>query len=134
MKRICLLVYLLSWLSVPAAGQLSCEKLFEPVAEAIRKTDAKAFSDYFAAAIECEIMGEEQIYSKEQAAQIVKNLFKSDGDVKYFVIKHCSGKEYLKYAIGSVTTVKGGHYRVTMFATATGDKVEIQQLRIEKQQ
>ncbi len=119
---------------IPAVAQVPCEVLFEPVAETIRKTNADAFADYFAEAIECDILGEEQVYSKGQSRQIIRNLFKSDGNVKYFTIKHCSGKEYLKYAIGTVTTFTDAHYRLTMFAIVNNGKPVIQQLRVEKQQ
>jgi len=117
-----------------AATQTSCEKIFEPIAETIRKADADAFSAFFSEAVECDIMGVEQIYSKDQAKQIISNLFQSFGGVKHFTIRHCSGKESLKYAIGNITTAAGVHYRMTMFVNVDNNKTIVRQLRVEKQQ
>lgn len=131
-KSISLLVYLLM-VVCPLSAQTECERLFEPIAETIRKNNVVAFSEYFADAVACDILSEEQMYSKEQVCQIVKKLAATEGDVRSFTIKHCSGKELLKYAIGNLTTVNGARYRITMFVNVDEGKVKIQQLRIEKQ-
>ncbi|MCL2097183.1 MAG: DUF4783 domain-containing protein [Bacteroidales bacterium] len=122
---LCLLLF------APLPAQTDCKPLFEPIAETLRKTDFAAFSDYFAKAIECNILGEEQTYSKEQALQVIRNFFNVNGEVRSYTIKHCSGKEYLKYAIGNLTTTNGSTYRITLFVSLDeGNKPKIQQLRI----
>jgi len=132
-KTINLLVCLLL-LTVPLSAQTDCDRLFAPIAETLRKTDVVAFSNYFAEAVECTILGEGQTYSKEQARQVIRNFFTVNGEVRSYTIKHCSGKEYLKYAIGNLTTTNGTVYRVTLFASVNdGNKPKIRQLRIEKQ-
>ena len=131
MKRnVNLLVCLLIVLS-PLSAQTDCNRLFEPVAETIRKTDALAFSEYFAETVACSILGEEQTCSREQARQIVRKFFVAEGDIRSFTIRHCSGKELLKYAIGNLTTANGTRYRLTMYARVDEGKVRVQQLRIE---
>jgi hypothetical protein len=70
------------------------------------------------------------MYTKVQATQIVKDFFMRT-PVKQLSIKHCSGKQYLKYAIGYFTSVQGAPFRITIFVNTKDTK--IQQLKIEKQ-
>jgi hypothetical protein len=131
-KIINLLVYLLL-LVIPLPAQTDCNRLFAPIVETLRTTDVVAFSGYLAEAVECTILGEEQMYSKEQARQIIRNFFTVNGEVRSYTIKHCSGKEYLKYAIGNLTTTNGSIFRITLFVNVDdGNKPKVQQLRIEK--
>jgi hypothetical protein len=133
-KLFWLFMFLPTWaIAQHQAQQISCEKLFEPVIKTMRANDAEGFSAYFAEVVEFDILGEERMYSKKQALQIIKDLF-ARLPVKYISLKHCSGKEYLKYATGTVTDTYGSHYRITIFVNTSGDKLSLQQFRVEKQE
>jgi hypothetical protein len=114
--------------------QLSCEKLFEPIIQTLRDNNAEDFSNYFAEAVEFDIFGENKIYSKVQAKQVIKAFF-ARRIVKQFTLKHCGGKEYLKYAIATITDTEGLLYRVTIFIRIENNKnVVIPEIRMEKQE
>jgi hypothetical protein len=113
--------------------QPSCEKLFEPIIQTLKDNDAAAFSQWFAKVIEFDIFDEVKTYSKEQAAQIAKNFF-SHMAVKRIILKHCSGKEYLKYAVTEITDAEDLLYRATIFIRIEHDgNVVIQEIRLEKE-
>jgi len=132
MKKIVSLFAYLFIAVIPLSAQDDCKRLFEPVTEAIRKTDVLAFLEYFAETVACDILGEEQKYSKGQARQAIQKFFTDNSDVRSFTIRHCSGKELLKYAIGNLTTVNGSRYRLTIFASVDNGKLKVQQLRITR--
>ena len=132
MKTIINLLAYLFLALLPLSAQDDCKRLFEPVAETIRKTDALALSEYFDASVACDILGEEQKRTKEQTRQIIQKLFTDNGDVRSFTIRHCSGKELLKYAVGNLTTANGSRYRLTMYANIDNGKIKINQLRIAR--
>jgi len=119
---------------LPLSAQDDCKRLFEPLADAIRKTDIPVFSEYLAETVACDILGEEQKYSKGQARQIIQKFFTDNSDVRSFTVRHCSGKELLKYAIGNLTTVNNSRYRLTIFASVDNDKLKVQQLRITREE
>lgn len=118
---------------VALTAQANCEKLFEPVTEAIREANADTLANYFSETVTCDIAGVEQTYNKGKAKQVVGEFFQSAGTVKTFTIRHCSGKESLKYAIGNATTAAGLQYRITIFANVDAGKILVRQLRIEQQ-
>ena len=133
MKRMISLLACMLTVLLLLPAQTDCNRLFEPIAETIKKADVFAFSEYFAETVTCNISGEEQSCSKDQARQIIRKFFAAEGDVRSFTIRHCSGKEQLKYAIGNLTTAAGAHFRLTMYARIDEGKAKISQLRIEKQ-
>ncbi|MDR0296083.1 MAG: DUF4783 domain-containing protein [Prevotellaceae bacterium] len=134
MKKIINLSVYLLMLAFPLLAETDCKRLFVPLAETIRKTDIPAFSEYFDVTVICDILGEEQQYNKGQVRQVIQKFFAAEGDVRSFTIKHCSGKERLKYAIGNLTTVNGSRYRLTIFASIDGDELKVQQLRIVREE
>ncbi|MDR3184912.1 MAG: DUF4783 domain-containing protein [Prevotellaceae bacterium] len=118
----------------PQTSQTPCEKLFEPIIQALRNNDAEAFSDRFAKVIEFDMFDEVKIYSKEQASQIANNFFLRMS-VKRITLKHCSGKEYLKYAVTEITNAEDLLYRATIFVRIENDGAAvIQEVRLEKEE
>jgi hypothetical protein len=114
--------------------QTSCEKLFEPVIKTLKDNDAEAFSKHFAEVVEFDIFGENKIYSKVQTEQVAKDFFMRKS-VKQIALKHCSGKEYLKYAVITITELEGLLYRVTIFIRVENNgNATIQEIRMEKQE
>ncbi len=106
---------------------------FDAIEKNVREGNTTALADYFAATVDCDLLGEEGMYSKTQATMVVKRFFERQVP-KSFAFKHYSNdKQSLKYAIGTMQTQAGEALRVTIFIKSNGDVVTIQQLRVEKE-
>jgi hypothetical protein len=134
MKKILFLFFLCPLMATAEGSQVLCEKLFDPIVKTLQHSDAESFSTYFPDVISFNIFGEQQMYGKVQATQIMKDLFDRI-TVKRIVLKHCSGKELLKYAVGELTDAAGLHYRITIFIhIGAKDEITVQQFKIKKQE
>ncbi|MGQ7870543.1 DUF4783 domain-containing protein [Sunxiuqinia sp. sy24] len=97
----------------------------------LKTGDASTLSNYFNENIELVVLDKDNVYSKEQAKQIVASFFSSNSPQRFAII-HQGGKEGARYAIGNLTTTKGV-FRVYFLLKEKGQKDYIHQLRIEKQ-
>ncbi|MDR2449334.1 MAG: DUF4783 domain-containing protein [Prevotellaceae bacterium] len=114
--------------------QIPCKNLFNPIIKILQDNNAEVFSNYFADAVEFDVFGEDKIYSKLQAEQVVKTFF-TRKSIKQITMKHCSGKEYLKYAVTEITDAEDLLYRVTIFMRIENDgNAVIQEVRLEKEE
>jgi hypothetical protein len=121
-------------IALAQAPPTSCESLFDPIIKVLKNNDAEALAGYFAAAVEFDVFGENKIYSNVQAGQIVKTFF-TRKSVKQIVLKHCSGKAYLKYAVADITDAEDMLYRATIFMRVESDgAAAIQEIRLEKEE
>lgn len=116
-------------LSVNAAAQ-STENNFVDIEKALKTGDAESFSNLFCELIDIDILGDANIYSKNQAKQIVKKFF-TKYTPKNFTFIHQSGKGKVQYGIGRLSA-GGENFRVTIFLQDLGNKYAIHQIRIEK--
>lgn len=91
--------------------------------------NSNAISAYFGQTVELTLFDQEEIYSKTQAQIILNNFFKENPPSSFKII-HQGGKESSKYAIGSLKT-SGNSYRITLLLKASGNDINIHQLRIE---
>jgi hypothetical protein len=121
-------------MAMAEAPPTSCEELFDPIMKILRNNDAESFSKYFADAVEIDFLGDDTIYSKVQAVQVVKTFF-ARKSIKQIILKHCSGNEYVKYAVTSITDLEGLLYRATIFMRIENNgNAVIQEIRMEKQE
>lgn len=104
----------------------------EGIISAIKSGNSSGLAAFFNANVELVILDKEDVYSKVQAEQIVKDFF-SKNKPSNFTILHQGGKEGAKYAIGSLVT-NTGTYRVYFLIKNTGKKPVIHQFRIETQE
>ena len=132
MKQSAIFILSLLVLSVIPTGvdAQSPENIFVEIEKALKAGDVDSFSIWFSDNIDIDILDASNIYSKNQAKQILKKFF-----VKYspksFTFIHQSGKGKMQYGIGLL--VAGGEsFRVTIFIQNLGKKYTIPQLRIEK--
>jgi hypothetical protein len=120
--------------AIAKTPQIPCENLFDPIIKVLKDNNAEAFSKYFADAVEFDILGENKIYSNVQAEQVVKT-FLTRKSIKQIILKHCSGKEYLKYAVTEITDAEDVSYRATVFIRVENEgNAVIQELRLEKEE
>ena len=73
-------------------------KIPEGISIAIKAGNAKELANFFNSTIELVILEKEDVYSKPQAEQILKDFFKNYKPVN-FLILHKGGKEVTTYAI-----------------------------------
>ncbi|MDR0737626.1 MAG: DUF4783 domain-containing protein [Prevotellaceae bacterium] len=134
MKTFFLLFFIFPVIATAETPQIPCENLFDPIIKVLKNNSAEAFSNYFADAVEFDIFGENKIYSKLQAEQVVKTFF-TRKSIKQIIMKHCSGKDYLKYAVAEITDTEDLLYRATIFVRIESDgNAVIQEVRLEKEE
>jgi Ni2+-binding GTPase involved in maturation of urease and hydrogenase len=100
--------------------------------DAIKVGNVSELVKYFNSSVELVILDKEDIYSKQQAEQILKNHFEKN-QVKNFTLLHQGGKESAKYAICNLETVNGKTYRVYLLVKESGGNPLIHQMRIEEE-
>jgi len=112
----------------------TCLQLFAQVPEEIitgfKKGSSEILSKYFNQSIEMTVLDNDDIYSKEQAKQIISRFF-SNNKPKKFTILHQGVKEDSCYLIGKLLTNKKT-YRVYFFVKGKSPHRYIHQLRIEE--
>ena len=119
------------WLVILMAIPISTIKCYslnvpDELKNALKTGNIKEISSFFDTNVELEILGDENIYSKIQAEQLVKTFF-DDHPVVNFTILFEGGKDVSQYAIGKLITTKGT-FRINLLV-----KTQILlQLRIEE--
>ncbi len=103
----------------------------EEVIVSLKTGNASTLSSYFNDNIELVVLDKDDVYSKDQARQIVSSFFSANSPQRFSII-HQGGKEGARYAIGNLST-KTGVFRVYFLLKEKGAKAYIHQLRIEKQ-
>lgn len=129
MKAICTIVILLI-LPLFTTAQTTEQDHFNNIVKAIKNGQVTELSTYLAPSVEYEILGQSNVYSKAQTIQVLKDFF-AQNKAKSFSILHQSGKNQIKYIIGSYSTLTGKIYRITCFIKQEGASYLIQQIRIE---
>lgn len=97
----------------------------------IKSGDGKKLSNYFNDNIELVILEKDDVYSKSQAEQIVKDFFRNHKPTAFSIL-HKGGKKGAQYVIGTLKNGKGS-YRVYFLLKERNNKTFIHQLRIEKE-
>jgi hypothetical protein len=95
--------------------------------DAFKAGDSKEIAKYFGVSVEMEILGEENVYTKAQAEQVI-NQFIEQHPVTGFSLLFEGGKDASKFAIAKLTTQKG-KYRISLLVK---NQIVIQ-LRIEEE-
>lgn len=123
---------LLMFVSFFAFGQSNDneQKVFDGIAQAVKNGQSAELSAYFASSLECDILGKDNVFSKPQATQVMKDFF-AKNKPKTFSTLHKSGKGQAKFIIGSYTTTNGDVYRMTFFVKQESGNYLVQQIRIE---
>ncbi len=115
----------------PAQNQANGQDVFVPIAKYIQNGDAERLAVWFAPNLEIDILGTNNVCSRQQAKQILKEFF-VEYSPKSFNIQYRSGKPPMKYAVGNLNA-GGSKFRVTLFVKTQQEGNFIQQLRIEKE-
>lgn len=97
----------------------------------LKSGNAKTLAQHLNQNVELVILERENVCSKAQAEQILKDFFSKHKPSAFRVI-HQGGKEGARYAIGNLEAGNGS-YRVYFLLKQKGSKPLIHQLRIEKE-
>ena len=95
-----------------------------------KTANAKLIAQYFASNINVSLVGEENLYSKSQAEQVLKTFFLENKPLK-FTITHQGKSVKTQYYIGALVTNKGS-YRITVNVKLVSNQELISHLTIEQ--
>jgi hypothetical protein len=117
-----------------AAGSVfALAEILTDIGNAIRSGDARSVSRYFGNNVDLTILQQEEVYSRAQAEQVLRDFFSKNTPKSFNLIHTGVSKEGAKYAIGTLVTSQGAQYRTYYFVKQTGSSETIQELRFEKQ-
>jgi hypothetical protein len=125
------LILLVQVLSIVPALPMQSGAIPEGIILAFKAGNAEELAKHFNNNIELIILEKEDVYSKNQAEQILRKFF-TDHNPASFNIIHEGGKETSRYAIGSLST-SSGNFRVSFLIKNQDGTPLIHQLRIEKE-
>ncbi len=106
--------------------------VIDDIASAIKSGNPKNISKYFIDHIDLKIVDKEDVYSKQQAEMILKDFFDKHSVKSYIVAHKSEAKNGSQYVIGTLETTKG-KFRTYFLIKTTGDKMLIQQFKIENE-
>jgi hypothetical protein len=130
MRRISTILFVIFFANIYCFAQVSS---FSKVKEYFEIGNATSLSTCFSNNTNCNILGEENFYSRSQSA-VVFNGFFANYKPKSFEIRHQKSEQNGKiYVIGIYTTQSGEVFRVTIYAKQESkSEIYIIQLKIEK--
>ncbi len=99
------------------------------IVSAIGKGDAESLAKYFNSNVELTILNKEDIYSKAQAKQIIKEFFLKNNP-KTFTILHEGNSSGAKFTLGRLETLSGT-YRIYLLMKFDNRSVYINQFKIK---
>lgn len=124
---------LLSLILVLAGTTFGALDLLDDIANALRSGDSKSVSRYFGNTVDLTIISQEEVYSKVQAEQVLKDFFARNPPRSFALIHKGESKEGARYAIGTLVTAQGATYRTYFFIKQQGNIATIQELRFMKE-
>ena len=102
------------------------------ITKAIGDGDAATLGNYFDASVELTILDKQDVLDKTQATEAVKSFFLKNKPRSYNMVHQGTSKGNAShYTIGDLQTASS-NYRVYLYYKSAGDKVLIQEMRIEK--
>ena len=120
-------------LLLAASSLFATSDIYNEISDAIRSGDARAVARFFSSTVDLTILQQEEVYSKAQAEQVLRDFFSKNTPKSFSLIHKGVSKEGAKYAIGNLVTSNGTQYRTYFFVKQTTSGEVIQELRFEKQ-
>jgi len=106
--------------------------IFEEIGNSIRAGDSKSISRYFGSTVDLTIISQEEVYSKVQAEQILRDFFSKNTPKTFTIIHKGESKEGARYAIGSMVTTQGETFRTYFYIKQQNGNSILQELRLMK--
>lgn len=126
-------ITLLSFILLSIGSAFAQNDVLDEIATSLRSGDAHSVSRYFGNTIDLTIVTQEEVYSKVQAEQILKDFFSKNQPRSFSVIHKGESKEGARYAIGSLMTAQGQTFRTYFYIKQQGNSAVIQELRFMKE-
>jgi hypothetical protein len=117
-------------LLIPAMSNASSD-IGNDIAAAIRGGNAKQLSSWFNNHVDLTVLGKEELYSKAQAEQILRDFFVKHPPKSFLLKHHSSNPTSTQYGIGSYLSSKGERFRIHFLIKKIGNQSFIQQFSIE---
>jgi len=95
-----ILIGLICLVALPGWSQA----VFTPMKDAVRAGNAKELARYFNTAIDLNLEGEVNTYSKAQAEFVLRDFFKKHAPTDFTIVHTGSSKGGLQFAIGKYTS------------------------------
>jgi len=126
--------FLISMLIMFAVGRyLPATDIGDDVVAAISVGNAHALVKWFSSNVDLTVLGKEEMYSKAQAEQILRDFF-FKYPAKSFKLRHGSSKpSATQYGIGSYKSTNGHTFRIYFLIRKIGNQSFIQQFSVESE-
>jgi hypothetical protein len=103
----------------------------DDISNAIRTGDAKLVATYFNSTIDLTLINQEDIYSKAQGEQLLRDFFTKNPPKTFSLDHKGSSREGTLFSIGTFTSSSGKTFRVSFTLKMLQGKYSIQELRVE---
>ena len=125
------LILILSFV-VPISVSSQLTENISIITKALSDGDATTLGNYFDNSVELTILDAQDVMDKAKATETVKSFFSKNKPRAYNMVHQGTSKgSSSHYTIGDMQT-NSGNYRVYLYYKSAGDKVLIQEMRIEK--
>lgn len=135
MKSFKLVLVSFLFFSMPLYAQDTDKQMNEAIAGiagSLKAGNAAGIGNYMGSTVSLDIFGNERMYGKDQAVQILKDFFAKNSP-KNYVEEHKGSQPQLRFSVGILQTHSGQSLRVSVFVKPDAGKVIIQRLIIENQ-
>ena len=105
--------------------------IFKDIENAMALGNAKLLANYMSTSIEIEINGQEGIYSKSQAEQVLNKFFYKYPPRSFSLSHKGNSAAGARFAVGDYVTGKEHTFRVTIFLKKIGEQYLIQEIEFE---
>ncbi|MFN8153666.1 MAG: DUF4783 domain-containing protein [Bacteroidia bacterium] len=103
--------------------------MLDDIANSLRSGDARSVTRYFGNTVDLTIGSQEEVYSKIQAEQVLRDFFSKNTPRSFTILHKGESKEGARYAIGTMVTAQGTKYRTYFYIKQQGSTAVIQELR-----
>ncbi|HPH82312.1 MAG TPA: DUF4783 domain-containing protein [Flavobacteriales bacterium] len=101
------------------------------IAAAIRAGNARQLSGFFNNNVDLTVLGKEEMYSKAQAEQILRDFFQKNAPRSFNLKHHSSNPTSAQYGIGTYVSMQNARFRIYFLIKKIGNQSFIQQFSIE---
>jgi hypothetical protein len=103
------------------------------IVDSIRTGNARKLSKWFSSNVDLTVLGKEEMYSKAQAEQILRDFFLKYPPKSFNLRHNSSNPSATQYGIGSYLSMNGSVFRIYFLIRKIGNQSFIQQFSIESE-
>ena len=131
LKTLTLICLLFSLKASAQDAEKAMNDALTKICSCVKDGNATCIGTYFGTSVSLDLLGSENMYGKEQAIQELKD-FSSKYKVKHFATPHKGGQQ-VKYVVGTLSTMGGESFRVSVFVKQNEASAQVQRIIIEKE-